>query len=494
MSSPGLPISRAPGFEPISEAGATRLSAWLGRLGAWGAVWVGIAAGVAGAYVSDLEMAWIGFLMVAAFCVTVLLATRDIVRLVGGLLIFTLQADAAYRVLYGRAGSDGLAFPLCVIVAAAWVLLWWLMTPIGERRTIDWGRPLLVPLALMFGAMFVAIAFSGERFVGVTALLYHLELYLVFWVVLQMVQTKADLERVLRLLLVVLAIQCVIYFIQSALGVGFNLEGDKIEQGTVPRPGGTVSSNPAGFASFAIPILMVAMARFLMSARRYERRYLAVLIAMGVTAVGLTFTRVAWAGLLVSSAMLVMTTWRRGFLPTRGIVWIAVALAITLAALAPGILYRNEEAPLDEAYSERHGLMLIALEIIREHPLTGVGPGAYAYVYKRHLPENLGDQWLYKVHNEYLLRTAESGIAGGIAWVLLLVTGFRLARQLSRIPVFAIQTLGLGWSAGILALAWQMYWVPWDGFQYNVLLWVFLALTIAAQRIVAREEAGDALR
>lgn len=455
---------------------------------------LGIVAGVAGAFIADLEIPWIGFLVVASLCAVVLVAARDAVGLVGAVFVLSLQADAAYRLFYGRAGSDGMAFPLCVITGAGWVALWWLSGRSKSARMVGWGGPLAVPIVLLIAMTIVALAFSSERFVGATALLFHLELYFVFWLAIQLVQSTEDLDRIVRLLFWSLAIQCAIYFVQSAMGLSFTLEGDKIEQGVVPRPGGTVATNPAGFASFAIPILMVAMARFLLSPRRHERRYLAVLVLMGVIAIGLTFTRVAWAGLVLSFIFLMVTAWQRGFLSATRLTWVLISLCAMGATLAPIMLLRMSESPLDEAYAERSGLMKIAFEMIRANPLTGVGPGAYSSVYKRYLPETLGNQWLYTVHNEYLLRAAETGLLGAVAWVLLLWLGFRLARRLSRVRIYEVQTLGLGWAAGLLALAWQMYWVPWDGFQYNALLWFFLGLSVAAFRISRGQQVSDDVR
>jgi len=74
----------------------------------------------------------------------------------------------------------------------------------------------------------------------------------------------------------------------------------------------------------------------------------------------------------------------------------------------------------------------IAVRAIEAHPLLGLGPGAYGYLYKAYLPDDLPRQWLYTVHNEYLLRAAETGIPGGVAFVVLLVAALRLAMRLSR--------------------------------------------------------------
>jgi O-antigen ligase len=150
--------------------------------------------------------------------------------------------------------------------------------------------------------------------------------------------------------------------------------------------------------------------------------------------------------------------------------------------ISPLIAVRLSESVRD-AYDERAGLMRIALRVIEAHPLTGVGPGAYEERYKNYLAHGDTDQWLAMVHNEYLLRAAETGIPGGLAWLALLVLGLRQAMRVGRKGPRFLQTLGIGWSAALVALMWEMYWDAWRGFSYNGLVWFMLGLTEAAERL-----------
>jgi len=105
----------------------------------------------------------------------------------------------------------------------------------------------------------------------------------VCWLALNIARSEVEFERVVNLLLLTLAIQSVIYFAQSKLGLSFTLEGDVITLGALPRPGGTVSTNPAGFASFIVPILFIAIARFLDKRRHSSGVRLGILIMLGAT-------------------------------------------------------------------------------------------------------------------------------------------------------------------------------------------------------------------
>jgi len=255
------------------------------------------------------------------------------------------------------------------------------------------------------------------------------------------------------------------------------------ELGVVPRPGGTVATNPAGFASFILPILLIAVAHVVGSRKRGRDLYVGGLVALGVTALTLTFTRASWTAFAIALTWLLCVAARRGALRLGRIVPVGIAVCIAIVVFWPMIQLRLADSPVGDAYGERAGLMRMALRVIAAQPLTGVGPGAYMYTFKQFLTPELRDQWLAPVHNAYLLRAAEAGIPGGLAWVFLLVAGLRQAVRLTRSRRPLIRVTAIGWSAGLLALCWEMSWDIWRGFTYNALLWFLLGVMDAAERI-----------
>ena len=136
-----------------------------------------------------------------------------------------------------------------------------------------------------------------------------------------------------------------------------------------------------------------------------------------------------------------------------------------------------------EAYNERMGLNMIALNVIAHNPLLGVGPGAYSHAFRGYVPPGM-NQWLFTVHNVYLLWAAETGIPGGIAFIALLVIGLKVAIRLSRAPPSLLSICATGWFGAMIVLAWMMFWVPWIGFSYNAMFWFMLGLMDGAQRLV----------
>lgn len=453
---------------------------------------IGVLAGVAVGALAQQEAKWIGLVAAVAVGMLIVAVTPDRHRLLVATFVTSLQIDVYLRFFYGRANSDGLAVPL-VVVAGAAVLLWYASH--GRLHEFRWGGSARIPIAAVLGTMLPASITTPEPFVSITAIWAALQLYFVYWLAYNLVDSRAAFATLVRLLLYTLLAQSLVYFVQSALGVTFNVLGETIEEGAIPRPGGTVSVNPAGFTSFVMPALMMAYAAAVAVDPPLPRRRIVVLTGMGIAAIGLSYTRAAWIGLAMAVALVLLLGIRqRRVLPRAGLATLAVA-ALGAAMLYPTLMARvaadyasGGSDPTDATLDERFLLIRIALNVIQSHPLIGVGPGAYAHVFKGYTGD-IEAHWLFTVHNEFLLRAAETGIPGALAFVALLVVAVRTALRLVRADATLLGTAALGWVGALAALVWQMNWVPWSGFAYNAMFWLVLGLMDGADRLVAGERA-----
>jgi hypothetical protein len=465
----------------------------LSNAGYLAALGLGITTGFLTLFLADHEVRWIIYTIAGLVSITFILAMPAKRSLLMTFFILSLQVNVTLRFLYGHAQStEGLAIPLVVITGVA-LLSWY--AGAGHLKGFKWAGSMRVPIAALLATTLLSLAATSERFVGVTALLSSLELYFLYWLMFNTVQTEDDFRRIIKLLIFTLSAQGIVYIIQSTLGLEFDLVGNTEDLGEVPRPGGTVTTNPDGFASFIMPVLLIAITNFAVQEHFIPRRYVFFAIALGIAAIGLTFTRAPWIGLLMALAFVVIYGYRRRFIKFGVIIWIIAAAVVALALLLPTMLDRvQSDYGVDATMGtldERLGLIQIALNIIIAHPVTGIGPGAYAYTFKAYAPAGM-DQWLFTVHNEFLRRAAETGLPGALAFVALLVTGFRVALRLTRSELSIIRVSALGWLAALIALVWQMNWVPWGGWSYNAMLWIMLGLMDGAQRLVARNEGCSA--
>ncbi len=434
---------------------------------------LGVSIGLLILLLADREARWMVIAAAALFGLLFIFIMPAKQKLLTTIFILSLQVDIYLRFLYGRAGSnEGLAIPL-VVFGGGGVLVWYAIA--GRLRAFRWAGSMGIPILLLLATGVLSIVTSSERFVGLTSLLYNLELYFLYWLAFNLGRSQEDFDRIIKLLLIMLGTQAIIYFVQSALGITFNFMGETIRGGDVPRPGGTVSTNPAGFTSFIMPALMVTCAFVISRPSLLPRPYMLALMVLGTVAIGLSFTRAAWIGFAMALVTIILIGWRRRTLQSRMVFWIIVITVAGIAILLPTMLTRvsGDYAalggdPNEATLNERMALVRIALDIIAAHPFTGIGTGAYSQVFRAYANET--NQWLFIVHNEFLLRAAETGIPGAIAFLVFLIAGFRIALRLAQTKPSLISVSALGWFGALVALVWQMNWVPWIGWSYNAML------------------------
>lgn len=465
-----------------STQGGAGLTEYFGYLAL---IVLGTFMGILALALGSAEPRWIIYFiggLLGGVCILAVPSRQVLLKII---FILSLQVDVHLRFFYGYADSGGFAVPF-VVIAGGVLLLWYAMA--GQLNEFHWGGSMVWTIATLFITTLLALLTTSERFVGICELWDRLELYFLYWLVFNMVNSDEDFKLIIHLLIITLAIQSFIYLIQSIFGVTFDLVGSVRQLDEVPRPGGTVSTNPAGFASFIMPALLIAIANFVARENLINRQFVFLALSLGTIAIGLTYTRVPWTGFSMAVIFVVILGYRRRLIKVVMIGWIifvaAIAVAIFLPSLAKRVEIEYGTEGIVTALDERSGLIEIAMNIITSHPITGVGPGAYHYVFHNYIPEGM-DQWIFTVHNEFLLRAAETGIPGVVAFMAFLFIGFKVALRLLQSDSTFIKTCALGWFGALSALVWQMNWVPWNGWSYNAMLWIMLGLMDGAQRLIA---------
>ena len=455
---------------------------------------VGVILGLFVIGIHGLEMRWLAYYILLFIGLFLFLANNKKEAVLVAIFFLSFQIEVYIRLFFGHAGTAGIEIPLVTFCALA--LLGWYLIAYGYSKlsTFNWAGSLGLPIVILFCTSLISLLFTTERFVGITRIAFELQLIFIYWLAFNIVNSKKDLENILKYLFVTLALQSIIYYIQSALGITFSLTGEVFDESEViPRPGGTVSTNPAGYASFMTPIFLISFSLYLAKTHNFQKRFLPILVLLGSAALVLTFTRAVWAGLVIGALMVIVMSVRRNNYHRRRLLLVITAMLVSTIIFVPIMINKRLSTQYQDegALDERFRLILISINVIEENPVTGVGPGAYSHVYKKYLSPELAQGWLYEVHNEFLLRTAETGISGGIAFVLLIIAGLRQSILLSRSEDITIRVIAIGWFSGLVSLSWQMAWVPWRGFSYNAMLWLMLGLIDGTTKYLQRKQTAS---
>jgi O-antigen ligase len=290
-----------------------------------------------------------------------------------------------------------------------------------------------------------------------------------FWIVWQGVRVAADpTERALRLIggaLIGLCLASAVGLVQYRTGVDvLNLIHLRSQPKFVPAPG--VPDRFAALGFFISRLTLANGAAVLVSLTagvlagggfRGKARWAALgAVALALAGILATFDRAAWLGLLAAAAIVIYFAGRTSRRARVAFV-AAGALALGLAALHPGVRQRFRSGFDLEGNSDRVFLWSRALEVIRDHPLAGVGFANYRKVlgpyYDRVDPSFPMRTW---AHNTELSLLAEAGPLGLLALIWVAVAAARpLLRTLrGAAPEQARErALALGALAALAAIA-----------------------------------------
>lgn len=272
---------------------------------------------------------------------------------------------------------------------------------------------------ILFAAMFLGVLLSYAPSLSLRFLFYHISAALCVLVTVSAVRTEEDLKRLAAGGAVCVAVSGAYGVLQRIQGIEVNASyvDLKVNAG---MPGRVYSffDNPNTFAEVLILLLPLVLALILCSRHLISRLIACGIFAVGVAALGMTYSRASWVG--IACAMVVMVfLWRPKLIPA------FVLLCCVAIPFLPSTIWNRILTianPADSSTSSRIPLYQAALEVIRNRPITGAGLGTAA------TQRYIADYNLYHAeapfvhsHNFYLevwIQTGLLGVAGFVSSML----------------------------------------------------------------------------
>lgn len=396
---------------------------------------------------------------------------------------------------FGNSSPTYFSVPLVLFPAAA-LAIWTALDAITGRAHLRWGVPVSKLAVLVIASAIISAMLSSSRRYGIYAVVEMLQYFFIYLVAVNIVRTKDDLALVLRLLLVTLAIQCVIFLVQTGSGTDFTLTGQimRSAEGGLIRATGTVGVTSSGYAIFVEPLVFTAFALWRVRDSDLSRLWTGCLATIGAATIMLTLNRSSWCTVVLGISVVEILCRRRGIARRVSATTTlrVVAIAILAAMIVIPLISARLEAAHGDDWNTRKNLMLIALRMIAGNPILGVGPGAYPFHLRQYATNNDSD-WLWVVHNEYLLIWSERGLLGFLAWLAWLRSGLRQAVRATTVKARRFQAFGIGCVAGIVGLLWEYMLNMWPPYSCYALLWCLLGVLVAGNDIYANAQSSDQL-
>jgi len=303
------------------------------------------------------------------------------------------------------------------------------------RRKLPWRTPLATPFLLLILWSAGGIVFALDKPNSLHDVLFHLVKYVAVALLLVAVYpTRRQLQTLSWIVILSTAM-----FVTAAM-IHFYLV---LDHGFADRLGYSLeyggrhsffemSSNYMGFITVFAAAL--SMNQYLREGRNTMKALLALCFIVTVAATLLTQTRGAVIGLVLAILFFGMRN-RRELL-------LAVLLPILVAAfIFTGAESRERISMKSLQSNERIGIALMYGEIIKEHPVVGIGFGMerlqnkeFMTPYYERVPEAYRDPaFNMSPHNLYVDITVRIGFVGLLLYGCLIVTAFRMAwRSLGR--------------------------------------------------------------
>lgn len=453
---------------------------------------VGLALGLSTLGVSTLPAQWAPLFVLAILCPFVALVVGNVRRLLLAIILLDiplqLDINLGYRKEVGELGAVGGLNVSVTTVALGVLYLLWLSERLARGRSQS--QPVLRPslplvLYLAFAALSVVVA--RDATLSLFGLFLLLQMFLLYIYVASTVRTRADVLFIVTMLLVGLSLESIVMMGLQVTGQTFALAGvsSRIDAGPTAtgasRNLGTLGSpNVAG--GYLSLLLAPAIGLLLAPLGRWYQRLAMVAFGLGGVALILTQSRGGWIAFALSITILCVLAWHRGWLPLAVpsvFAVVVVLLSLFFHDLIAARLFGNDAGA---AYS-RIPLMKLAIRMIKDNPLLGVGANNFAVMIEQYATPEFAGQWLYTVHNRYLIIWAETGIGGLLAFVSFLVVTIRQGWQCWKLEDRLLAPLALGFTAAIIGHMAHMYVDVFNGRLPGQLLWLIAALITALSRM-----------
>ena len=376
------------------------------------------------------------------------------------------------------------------------ILFWGLELLSGKGTSIRLPRATWA-MAFLFVPAFVSMTLGMDYTYGLFELLRMFELFLFFLVIVNYLRSDRQLKTVFILLAITVAAQSVLALVQfispyktydflASFGIYMGVSHARPYDPTSPiRACGTTGycNALAGYFELVIP-LFVSLYFFYPLGKKL-RRWLLVLLVMATAALLVTYSRGGFLGMILGVIVLLLFAARRfpqlskhAFKITAAV---AVQLVVLLALFSEKLMMRMqffmEQSMEDDV---RVALIRDAFEMIKHHPLFGVGLNNFPEAFAVYEITGMKFDINYPVHNTWLLITAEQGLFGLAAFLILMWVTFRdgLRGMRERSALHSAAAVGLtaglvGWFAHNLVAPLYQNWLV------NRMTFVFVVALLA---------------
>ncbi len=456
------------------------------------AIIVAVFLGLGPLLIYELDSAIIPIVLAAVVLpfVALIVGSIEKILIAGIILEIPIQIDKSYfyndeAAYYAALGGFNISLTtLCLLL----LYLLWAARWLAKKKHSDTSNnvPIIRTAPIVyFGIAVASLVLASDKMLAIFEINLLLQAFLIMLYIAFNMRTRKDIEFIM------IMAGCAL-FMQSLIMILLAVTKTPIEVGTIvaridrgARVGGTVGS-PNSTASYLTLLLAPMLGLIVTKVRRWYKPAISIVFALGLISILFTFSRGGWIGCMISIAILFVIGWQKGWIPLSfvlftGIVFLGVAVGFQSVILER--IFGDD----GNAAAGRVPLMVLAVEIIRDYGILGVGVNNFSTVWDPYLGPELSGIWLHIVHNKYLLVWAETGIFGIMAFFGFLFTVLAQCWRViqSRDPFLG--PIALGYLGAICGQMVHMNFDLFTGRPQVQMLWLTAGIIAAMSAIVRRE-------
>ena len=316
----------------------------------------------------------------------------------------------------------------CLLALAC--LVWIVFRP----RPVQLPRYSL-PLIAFMGATLLSVGMSVDPGVGFPAIRKFV-LFSMGILATNFVTTPRRAKLSYGLLILVASVSAALAVVQFGLGYQMFLVTGALQDDP------TVLARPTGFMShwmtYSGQQLLVwcgALPALAVVGRAWT-------VPLSIIGIGIVtgFTRSVWLGAIVGSSTVALT------IPRKTLIKVALPVALAVIAGSP-LIYHRLSMSLEEGFGPdvgRLALIRTGIQMLRDHPLFGVGPQRISTEFVGYYDEPNRDTFYYgHMHNNFLQIAAERGLICLVAFIWFFVELFKGLWRLKGAPDPTLRFLSL---------------------------------------------------
>jgi O-antigen ligase len=329
------------------------------------------------------------------------------------------------------------------------IFLLWLTKSLARKKMWIPNKPQMWLIAAFLFLSFLSLFFGQDASAGFRKLLYFITIFPVFFLAADIFREQKWREKTIVAVIIsgtlASAIGSLQFLLPFFIGLG---KAVKIWENAAPyflgnSFGKIVAANsswlvniggktqmrafgffpdPHNFAFFTSLCLFSGLGYFFSQKKILPKIWIGAAILLMLLAIGLSFSRGAYLGFLTGIIFFALALSKKSGILGKALFAVGV-IFVLIFIFNSNIISRRLASSFDlkeGSNSERYKNWVQAVEVIRDHPLGGVGMGNYS----RAIDPTAAERSSIYAHNLFLDIAAETGILNSLVFLLLILVSF----------------------------------------------------------------------